>query len=311
MTDAIKLAKDRAMAKPPKHEIVPADYFDGLIDAKDIAYTHPVFMQCFLPTRHTEKNRERWQADCGRVSLVIRAGELANPYKRNEFKKCAVPAGPKARFIVAYVNDYIQRHNTDRINLGDSLREAMDKLNIPVGGANGKALTRETENFAASEVTLAGWFDDEVRQLGGRVAPRMRFWLEHDPRQRTLWQSEMQVSSEYFNAVRDNDRLAPFLWPAMIALQHDTRAMDIHAFLTYRLRNGLANDVTIHAKALHALFGQDVQDITHFWPRFLQSLKAAHKWYPEARIEIKNDCIVLKNSPPLIQHRKIPRLGKQ
>lgn len=296
---------------PRKREIVPADYFDGLIDPKDIAYTHPVFMQCFLPTRHTEKNRDRWQTDCGRVSLVIRAGELANPDKPNEFKKCNVPAGPKARFIVAYVNDYIQRHNTDRINLGDSLRDAMDKLNIPVGGANGDALKRETENFAASEVTMAGWFGNEVVQSGGRVAPHMRFWLEQDPRQRTLWQSEMRVSPDYFDAVRNHDRLAPSLWPAMVGLQHDTRAMDIHAFLTYRLRNGLTRDVALHAKVLHALFGQDVQDITHFWPRFLQSLKAAHKWYPQARIEIKNDCILLKNSPPLIPYRKIPRLDKK
>jgi hypothetical protein len=49
----------------------------------------------------SHRNRERWQTDCGRMSLVIRAGELANPDKPHEFKKCSTPAGPKGRFIIS------------------------------------------------------------------------------------------------------------------------------------------------------------------------------------------------------------------
>lgn len=154
-------------------------------------------MQCFLPTRHSVKNKEGWQTDCGRVSLVIRAGELANPAKPNEFKKCVVPAGPKARFIVAYVNDYIQRHDTETVNMGDSLRAAMERLNIPVCGSNGDVLKSEVENFSAAEITIAGWFQDEAIQEGGRVAPRLRFWLEQDPRQRAIWQYSDAASAPY------------------------------------------------------------------------------------------------------------------
>jgi hypothetical protein len=291
-------------------EILPADLFDGIIDPKDVGYTHPVFVQCFLPTRHTEKNRERWQTDCGRMSLVIRAGELANPDKPHEFKKCVVPAGAKARFIVDYVNDHLQRQkDTNTVNMGDSLRIAMDNLNLKVSGTNGAALKREAENFAASEIMIAGWFDNEVINEGGRVAPRMRFWLEKDPRQRSIWQPEMTVSAEYANAVRNGDRLAPFLRPAMVALQHDVRAMDIHRYLVYRLRKGLARPVPIPAKALHPLFGQDIHDLKKFWQSFKRSLAAARKHYQQANIEVKNDCIILHNSPPLIPYRKIPRIG--
>jgi hypothetical protein len=35
---------------------------------------------------------------------------------------------------------------------------------------------------------------------------------------------------------------------------------------------------------------------------------AAVKWYPQAQIEVKNDCIILKDSPPLIPYRKIARI---
>jgi hypothetical protein len=290
-------------------DIVPADLFDEVIDPKDVGYTHPVFLQCFLPVRHTDKNRERWQTDCGRMSLVIRAGELANPEKPNDFKKCIVPAGPKARFVVAYVNDQIQRRNNPTVNMGDSLREAMRTMNIAVGGKNGQLLQREVENFAASEITITGWYEREVVSEGGRVAPKMRFWLEKDPQQGTIWQSEMTVSREYFDGVREGDRLAPFYWPAMVALQHDTRAMDIHFFLTYRLKNGLKRPVVLHTKALHELFGIGIEQVDHFWPRFLESLSHARKWYPQARIDVKNDCIILQDSPPLIPYRKLFRIA--
>jgi hypothetical protein len=48
----------------PEHELWTG-LFDEVIKPEDISYTHPVFLQCFLPTRHTAKNRQRWQANCG------------------------------------------------------------------------------------------------------------------------------------------------------------------------------------------------------------------------------------------------------
>lgn len=292
-------------------EVLPPGLFDEVIKPEDIGYTHPVFLQCFLPTRHSARNRQRWQTNCGRASLVLRAGELANPAIPNEYETCLVPAGPKARFVVAYVNDYIQRHDTPTVNMGDSLREAMRQMDIPIGGKNGKELEREVKNFAAAEIALGVWdTSGDVHHHRALVAPHLSFWLEKNPNQRTIWQPEMTVSREYFEAIRDGDRLAPFHWPALIALQHDTRAMDIHCFLTYRLRNRLNRPVPLQAKVLHALFGRDILDPYKFWQSFKKSLVAALKWYPQARVELKNDCIILKDSPPLIPYRKMVRIGR-
>ena len=288
----------------------PSSLFDDeVINQEDVHYTHPVFLQCFLPTRHTAKNRDRWQVDNGRASLVIRAGELANPQKQNDFESCMVPAGPKARFVIAFVNDYIQRHNDATVDMGKSLRKAMCHMNIEVGGKNGKELQREAKNFAASEITIAKWSGVKVTHEGGRVASKMTFWLEKNPDQRTIWQPEMTVSRDYFNAMTDDDRVAPFYWPAMVALQHDTRAMDFHCWLTYRLRDGLKRPFPLSVATLHALFGRDIKERAKFWQNFKSSLDAARKWYPKARIEVKNDCIVIKDSPPLIPHRKLIRIG--
>ena len=47
------------------------------------------------------------------------------------------------------------------------------------------------------------------------------------------------------------------------------------------------------------MFGGNRGHLYHFWPEFKKALTEAHKFYPKAIIEVKNDCIILKDSPPL------------
>jgi hypothetical protein len=280
-----------------------------MIRPEDLTYTHSVFVQCFMPVRHNERNQRRWQTNCGQTSLVIRAGELLKPDSPGEFRECVVPAGPKARIVVAYINDHAYRRRTPVIDLGDSMREFMRTAGIPVGGKNGKELQRELENFAAAEILLGVWTaDGSAHQDQTKVAQRMSFWIDKNPDQRTLWQPEMTLSTAYYDALIAGDHIAPIHWPANIALQNNPRAMDILNFLTYRLRKPLPRPVLLHATVLHAMFGRDVKSPRHFWPRFLTAMEAACKHYPHARIEPLNDGIKLYNSPPLIPYRKMVRI---
>jgi hypothetical protein len=244
--------------------------------------------------------------------LLIRAGELINPSKPNDFKPCVVPAGPKARIINAYVTDYALRHRTPVIPLGESLREAMSKMEIPIGGKNGKELQRELENFASATIHLGVWDVEggKARQKPLPVAGDISFWIEKDENQRTLWQQEMELSPQYFAAVIDGDRMAPVYWPALKALQHNPRAMDLHSFLVYRLRSGLERPVTLPVDVLHSMFGQDIKHRHHFVAEFKNALAEAHRWYPTARVEWLKDGsgLTLKNSPALIPYRKLARI---
>ena len=299
-------------ARKPRETRTPPGMFELAIRPEDIGYTHPIFVQCFMPVRHNAKNARRWQTNCGRASMVIRAGELMNPNSRGDFKECTVPAGPKARLLNAYITDYALRHRTPVIPLGESLREAMAKMSIPIGGSNGKELQRELENIASAEIVLGVWSDDGTkgRQKQTKIAGDISFWIDKDENQRTLWQQEMQLSAEYYKAVTEDDRMAPVYWPAMIALQHNPRAMDIHAFLVYRMRSGLERPITLPLDVLHAMFGKDIGQRKHFVAEFKLALAEAHKWYPNARVELMKDGsgLTLKSSPALIPYRKMARL---
>ena len=301
---------------PPQLDLkpFPPGSFDDVIRPEDVGYTHPVLLQCFLPVRHSKLSIQRWQTDCGRASLVIRAGELVKPNSPNTFKQCTVPAGPKARIISAYINDFIYSNQTPVVPLGESMRQAMEKMGIPVGGPNGEELAQELENFAAAEIVLGVWDQDgSAHQRKASVSEEFSFWIEKDPNQRTMWQPEMTVSAKYFEAITERE-MTPFYWPALVELAHNARAMDIHAFLTYRLHKGLTRPVTLSRPILHAMFGKGIKNEKQFWPEFKAALVLAHKQYRTARVEIAKDRrgyetgLILKNSPPLIPYRKMARI---
>ena len=325
--ESIGVSAEQLKAKAPAHKPAPVkkpkaplnlaplpNALADVIRPEDVGYTHPVLLQCFMPVRHKRENAQRWQTDCGRASLVIRAGELVKPGEPNKFKQCQVPAGPKARIIAAYINDFIYTRKKAVIPLGDSMRQAMEKMGIPIGGKNGEELTRELENFAAAEIILGVWDKDgSAHQRRAPVSEEFSFWIERNPDQRTFWQPEMTVSDRYFKAITERE-MTPFHWPALVRLAHNARAMDIHAFLTYRLHRGLPKPVTLSRSVLHAMFGQGIRQEKQFWPEFKAALVEAHKEYQTARVEIVRDgrgsetAIRLHHSPPLIPYRKLARI---
>jgi hypothetical protein len=226
-----------------------------------------------------------------------------------------VPAGPKARIVTAYIGDYAMRHKSPEIDLGESMRKFMDRAGVPVCGSNGKELQRELENVAAADMYL-GVFNSGVsaQQTKAAVSAEFSFWIDRNPNQKTLWQPRMTLSSEFYNSLMAGEHLAPIHWPRYMALQHSARAMDVFAFLCYRLRTiPLRRPVLLHADTLHAMFGRDIKQRKHFWPRFTAALKLALEQYPQASSSVAvlddNSGIRLGYAPPLIPHRKAGRIG--
>ena len=283
---------------PAKQEIVEI-IENEVIGRNDIAFTHSVFAQCFLPQRSLKKGNYRWQISHGKTSLLVKAGELINPDNQQEWEQREVPAGSKARLLFAYINDRAIRTKNPVIDMGSSMREFMNLNGMPVGGKNAKELIRQAKNIAASDILLGVWGDKNPRQDKVSIARSLSFWLEKNPKQGTLWQPEMTLSSDYFKTLMSHKM--PLDFRALVGLQTSPRAMDIYAWLSYRMRT-VEYPVTIPYKALHPVFGSGIKGLNDFKINFRNAIKEAVKFYPEAKIDFttKNDCITLFSSPPAI-----------
>jgi hypothetical protein len=274
-------------------------FFAGrMISRKDLSFTHSIFVQCFLPMRALPPQaNQRWEVNHGSASLSIEAGRLADPQQPGHWEPQEIPSGPKARLLFAYINDFAIRHKTPVVDLGKSLRAFMEKNRVPIGGPNGHEIGRQLKNIAAARILLGIWSEAKVTTRQARVAAGIDFWKQWTAKQGTLWEPEMHLAPEYFEELKLHR--VPVYFPALVKLQANPRAMDVFCWLVYRIRS-VGYPVKIPYTSLHPVFGRGIRLLKHFKAEFRKALMAAHQLYPQARIELKEDQVVLYRSPLLI-----------
>ena len=277
------------LAMPPVDEVQ-----DALVP-QDVGYMHAVLMQCFLPHRPT--HARRYETSHGNASLVVHAGELANPNVRRGWIECQIPAGAKPRLILPYIIGEAIRNASPEINLGRSLRQFMTSLNVPIAGTNAKALTAQIENIAAAHIVIGEWTVGAVHTRGGRFAKELSFWLERNPDQRTLWTPTMTLSDEFFNTIQHHR--VPIDTGHLAQLARSPRRMDLYAWLSYRTaRIPARRREPISLRALHAIFAPDISRYADFTARLRRDLKAIYTVYPFFKVELASDILWLERSPP-------------
>ena len=256
---------------------------------------HAILMQCFLPQRPTDARR--YESIHGNASLVVHAGELADPNRRHEWVECQIPAGAKPRLILPYIIGEAIRHASPEINLGPSLRSFMTNLNVPVAGTNGKALTAQIENIAAAHILIGEWTNDAVHTRGGRFAKQLSFWLERNPDQRTMWTPTMTLSDEFFQTIQHHR--VPIHTGHLAQLARSPRRMDLYIWLSYRTpRIAARKREPISCRALHSIFAPDIKNPRHFRARLRDDLEAIHTVYPHFRVDLTGDVLWLERSAP-------------
>jgi len=168
-----------------------------------IGFMHSVMVQCFLPQKPLAADMRRFVSTHGKASLVVEAGILANPETPAESKECVVPYGSHTRLILPWINRYALQHKTREIDMGQSLREFMEKVGRPIGGYNGKKTTENIEAIGAAQFVLGEWSEQGATTKYGRVAQEVSFWIERDPNQHVLWTPSLvslkRITTRYAN----------------------------------------------------------------------------------------------------------------
>ena len=274
---------------------------------RDLGYYHGIMMQCFLPQKPLADGKTRYVTSHGRASMAVQAGILADPDKQNTFMECAVPFGSKARLILPYIIGYAVIRNTPEVDLGRSLRHFMDSIGMPIGGYNGKELTKQVQNVAAADFILGEWQEEHSRTRKASVAKEVSFWLERRPDQMTFWTPTMVLSDEFYKAIQT--RRVPVDMNHLIQLTKSPRRMDLYCWFSYRLpRIRGRNRIPIPLRYLQPIFAPDITDPYLFKQRFKNDLKAIAKVYRGFNLELKGDIRWLSKSPSPVPSKVVQLL---
>ncbi len=270
-----------------------------------LRFLYSGWCQAALPHRRLPDSRG-WQVDGDRYCLIVEPGMRRGP--GGEPVHIGVPFGSRARLILIYLQSEALKTGSREVVLGTSLRDWMERMDIPVGGKNLMAVREQTERISRCRLTF------EIRQ-GNRVGLSNQnimdsaIFLEPDgdDAQGSLFTQTAKLSQAFFEGLQRHP--VPIEETAIRAISNNSMAIDIYVWLAYRLHS-LSKPTPLSWRALKAQFGSGFAAANNFKRNFVPNLKLALAVYPAAHVEVDEagNGLVLYPSKPPVAAKNLPAL---
>jgi hypothetical protein len=263
-----------------------------------IGISYSGFCLTGLPHRRLADNQV-WIKRGHHVTLQVEPGRKGDTF-------IGVPFGARARMILLYLQTQAIRTGSREVELGRSMRDWLGRMGLSWGGETGKALREQAGRIAACHLRF-DWDGEKSSGFdkGGFVRSGLRFTNRaEDDRQGSLWDDWVVLDEVFYDQLRKHP--VPLREAALRELADRSLGLDIYIWLAYRLHN-LEQPTPVRWAALREQFGNGsaYNELRVFRREFRKALAPAVSAYPEARVEVEDEGLVLYPSLPPVAPRLI------
>lgn len=306
-TPSLAVIPAKARAKPStkrgaKLVEASADIAAARPDGDDMAFMHTIMCQVGLPRSRVEGTT--FERHSGNAALLVEAGKL---WDGEQFVQQSIPYGPMPRLMLAWMNTYAVRFQTQEIPVGDSASDFLQMLGKHTnGGVRGAFTTfrKQVQALSACRMTLGFNANGKAHTYEGKPIKRFEAWLNNTGEQRSFWPASIAFSDEYFTTLVDH--AVPLDMRALMALKGSSLAMDVYVWLAERLHRIEGRPLILYWANLRAQFAQEYQGKEadkDFKKKFLPALHAALAVYPQAKVKQVTGGLMLMASPPPVPYQ--------
>jgi hypothetical protein len=257
----------------------------------DPIYAHPGLCLTVLPHREIPAGKV-WIRQTGYASLRV------HPFEGHDGRMRGVPYGPKARLILLYLMTEAVKTRSREVELGRSMRSWLNAMGLSVGGKNYRTVADQADRIEHCLLSF------QLSGQGGELTVKDSIIRgAFKPFNNNAGDHTVELSEGFFQAVMR--RPVPIAEGAVRMLADTCMPLDLYLWLAYRLHS-LDRPTSIPWRALYTQFGAATQNIKHFKPRFQRDIRVATAVYPEAKVKLGDEGIILYPSPSPIPPR--PRL---
>ena len=265
-----------------------------------VGFIYSGFAQAALPHKKLA-DEAVWQIQSERVMLLVEPGRRA--VRDGVPIPVGVPYGSKARLIVLYLTGRALETNCREVELGRSLREWLQRMDIPQGGKSIRDVKDQAERISRCRMS----FQIEGNGRSGLVNQNIvdsALFLDADDAlgQGSLFLEHAKLSESFFEQLKKHP--VPIEESAIRAINGHSLALDLYCWLAYRL-HVLPGARTVSWKALKGQFGTGFSRMDHFRPTFKENLALALAVYPGAHVELTDKGVTLRPSRPPVTPRVI------
>lgn len=215
-----------------------------------------------------------------------------------------LPFGVIPRFIIAYITTKALQTKSRHIPLGQSLSQFMEALDmVPTGGRWG-SITRlrdQLNRLATTSIVCVYDESNRTRTVNQAIISQADLWWDiKDPNQSSLFESELYLGEEFYNEIIKSS--VPVDMNAFRRLSKSPLAIDAYCWLTHRM-SYLSKTTVVPWEALQFQFGSNYTHLKGFKFKFKNALLKVAQVYPEARMYLEDNGLMLKPSRPHINKK--------
>lgn len=267
-------------------------------DPEGITYQHSVLCQVSLPYKNPGNSVRHWERKQGKATLRIEAGSLLNPASNN-YDEVGLPYGTKSRLILTHLNSEALKIGSAIIDVESSLTGFVKRLGLAAHGRDIRDIKDHLARLSTAIIRLGFVEGQHSMQVNTNIVRAMNLWFEKNEQQRVLWPSTIQLSDDYFNSLVKH--AVPLDERALAALSHSPMGLDVYSWLAQRLHRVSTNKPQfITWIALNEQFGYNYERLRDFKSAFREILIMVHSQYHDAKFELDDQGMTLRNSPPPI-----------
>ncbi len=276
--------------------------------AGTISFVSRIFCQVALPYRDPGPVQS-WRRTNGTVTLRLTPGLVTRKGEQTD----AYPFGVMPRYLLAWMTSEIKQggpavHDDGlTLSLGGSMRAFLRQIGInsATGGREGSGtrLRDQLTRLATSSITVA-----DTRQHGngvwnfqaenfGFVREVNLWWSDRDTGTDTLMPSTIRLTEAWRDSIKAS--AVPLDTRALAIIQRAKAgplALDLYYWLAHRLFT-VRGPVVIPWALLARQFGSQYDRVRDFKAAVVRQLRVIALAYPQARVNVTNDGLLLSPSP--------------
>ncbi|MBF0877670.1 plasmid replication initiator [Gluconobacter cerevisiae] len=269
-----------------------------------LGFIYSGWAQCALPHRRLPAH-EAWQMSSDRVKLIIQPGIKPIP-NSDELEHVGVPFGAHARLILLFLQTEAIRTNSREIELGKSLRQWIKRIGIQPSGSSARSVRDQAERISRCRLSFHIHNNETGTSalVNQAIVDGALFVSEGGAHSDKSYLEVAKLSEGYFEQLRKHP--VPVQEAAVRAIANNSAALDIYIWLAYRL-HVLTQKRLVTWAALKAQFGPSYKELYHFKAKWQKPLALALAVYPDAKIEVTDEGLILHQSPPPVKPRLLTR----
>ena len=213
-----------------------------------------------------------------------------------------VPYGSRARLIMLYLQSEAVRTQSRDIELGRSLRNWLSRMGISPGGKSVDGVREQAERISRCRLTLQVQMGRKTGLVNQNIVDTAIFLDNTESRQTSLFAETARLSEGFYDQLTRHS--VPLEESAIRAINNNSMALDIYAWLAYRL-HVLDKPLPVSWVALKGQFGNGFGRINNFRSKFTKSLALATAVYPAAKVEATERGLTLHPSKPPVAATKV------